>query len=139
MEDCLFCKIVRGEIPSRTVYQDQHVTAFLDIHPVALGHLLVIPNVHMEKLHQLHDSQVAQSLMTALAELSNRLVTRGFCENYSIVQSNGRLAEQDIRHVHFHIIPRHENDGVEFKLDTHSEARLSTQLDDSFQKLTTNL
>ena len=128
MENCVFCNIVAGNIPSHIIFQNDLVAVFLDINPVSSGHLLVIPKKHIEKLHDIENVEIANALMTTLIKMSSKLIINNVCLDYSLVQSNGKYAEQDINHVHFHIIPRYKDDGVIFKLDTHSVAALKENL-----------
>lgn len=126
---CIFCQIIKGSKPAKIIERNERVTVILDINPVAEGHLLVIPNEHIEKLHDVQNAETAAALMTAMVDAANKLIDVGICANYSIVQANGIYAEQGIDHLHFHIIPRHKNDGVIFKLDTNQIAALSHNLE----------
>ena len=137
MDGCIFCNIIKKEKPAYIIYQDNLVTAFLDINPVAKGHTLISTNQHVEKLNNLIDDEVSNALMKALLIVTNKLIKSGLCSDYLIVQSNGNLAEQDIMHIHFHIIPRHENDGVLLKLDTDQEEKSKENLLDTFKSLVT--
>jgi histidine triad (HIT) family protein len=108
---CLFCRIVEGQIPAAKVYEDKVVLAFMDVHPVALGHLLVIPKKHSTDLRDTDP--------VILAELLPRIqsITRGLCEvlgvtGFNLEQNNGPVAGQVIPHLHFHLIPRREDDGL---------------------------
>lgn len=130
MDTCLFCKIISKELTSYTIYSDAYVTAFLDRYPVANGHILMVPNTHYEHLHEIDDIETAGALLHRTAQLAKLLVANGICTDYSIVQSNGRYAEQDIPHVHIHIIPRYENDDVAFHLPTHPQAATEEKLEE---------
>lgn len=122
MGNCVFCGIVKKEISSYIIYKDEVVTAFLDINPVALGHTLVIPNEHFNRLDTIKDGEVMKSLMHALIKVSNLLINSGVCMDFTILSDNGVSAQQDIMHAHFHIIPRHDNEKIELKLPTNKEA-----------------
>lgn len=121
MDNCIFCKIVREEIPSYTIYKDELATAFLDINPVALGHTLVIPNKHFDRLDNINDVEVMQGLMNVVIKVSNMLIESEICTDFTILSDNGENAQQDIMHTHFHIIPRHQNEIIELKLPTNKE------------------
>ena len=110
MSDCIFCKIVAGEIPSHKVYEDDHVFAFLDIKPLNPGHTLVVPKHHMENLLEtsLEEARVLMDALKAIAPAVLRAVGASAC---NISTNNGRAAGQVVFHTHFHIIPRHEDDG----------------------------
>lgn len=133
--NCIFCQIIKGSKPAKIIDQNERVTVILDINPVADGHLLIIPNEHIEKLHDVQNAETVAALMTAMIEAANKLIDAGICTDYSIVQANGVYAEQSIEHLHFHIIPRHENDGVIFKLDTDQNAALNHILETTRTRL----
>lgn len=135
MKNCVFCNIVNKELPAFIINQNEWITIFLDINPVSSGHVLIAPNEHIEKLHEIESTETANALMNALIATANQLVKTGLCTDYSIVQSNGKYAEQDIEHLHFHIIPRQKDDGVVFKLDTDKIAALKENLIKIFDQL----
>lgn len=118
MRNCLFCKIVRDESPSYKIYQDEITTAFLDINPVSLGHILVIPNKHFDRLDLINDQKVMAGLMNTIIKVSKLLISSGICRDFTLLQDNGPNAQQDIMHTHFHIIPRHNEERVKFQLPT---------------------
>ena len=103
MEDCIFCKIVRGEIPSARVLETDDVLAFLDINPVSKGHTLVIPKAHYASF-----PEIPVDLIARMGEALQEIGTAGF----NILLNNDRAAGQLINHSHFHLIPRNEADGV---------------------------
>ncbi|MCJ1390883.1 Adenosine 5'-monophosphoramidase [Xylographa bjoerkii] len=98
---CIFCKIIRGDIPSFKLFESQHILAFLDINPLSRGHALVIPKHHGEKLTDIPDEQLREILPVA-----KKLVLATGAENYNILQNNGRMAHQVVDHVHFHMRAR---------------------------------
>ncbi|KAH9932752.1 HIT-like protein [Epithele typhae] len=101
LASCLFCKIIKGDIPSFKLVETEKVFSFLDIGPLSKGHALVIPKYHAEKFHQLPDEDLADLLPTA-----KKIALALGAENYNILQNNGRIAHQEVDHVHFHIIPK---------------------------------
>jgi histidine triad (HIT) family protein len=107
MEDCIFCKIVTEEIPSRKVYEDEHSFAFLDINPRNPGHTLVVSKAHVENIFDLEEDEAAE-LMKSLRRVAIGVKQATGTEGISICQSNGQLAGQAVPHIHFHIIPRTE-------------------------------
>lgn len=115
---CIFCEIVRNEREAYIVSKGKTVTVFLDINPVAKGHLLVVPNKHFENLHHIDDEETLDNIGKSLKMAATQLVNSGICKDYSIIQANGSFAEQEIQHLHFHIIPRHLGDDVMIKLPT---------------------
>lgn len=128
MGNCIFCGIVRGEISSYTIFKDEIATAFLDINPVALGHILVIPNKHFDRLDTINDEKIMKGLMNALIKVSNLLIASGICNDFTILNDNGINAQQDIMHTHFHIIPRQHNEKIELKLPTDKEVANTEKL-----------
>ena len=111
--DCIFCKIIHGEIPSVKIYEDENVVAFLDIYPINPGHTLVVPKRHVEYLHELKDDEAA-ALINAVKKLAPRIVEAMGADGYNVVTNNGRVAGQVIFHVHFHIVPRFRDDNCRF-------------------------
>ncbi|KAJ1962988.1 Adenosine 5'-monophosphoramidase [Dipsacomyces acuminosporus] len=99
--ECIFCKIIRGEIPSVKLLETASSLAFLDVGPLSEGHALVIPKFHAEKLHQLPDEFLADAMPVA-----KKIAAALGAENYNILQNNGKLAHQEVPHVHFHVIPK---------------------------------
>ncbi len=108
--NCLFCRIVRGEIPAVRIFEDDATLAFLDINPIVKGHTLVIPKAHFDPLMNTPDDVLARVIRTV------RLVARAHvaglrAEGVNLHQSNGSPAGQVIPHLHFHVIPRFAHDG----------------------------
>ena len=106
MADSVFTKIIRGEIPSHRVYEDDLVYAFLDISPIAQGHTLVVPKEQAERLHMLSERS-AEALGRALPRIAKAITKATGCADYNLLQNNGPSAGQVVMHVHFHIIPKH--------------------------------
>lgn len=110
MNDCLFCKIIAGEIPSETVYENERVLAFLDIHPLNPGHTLVIPKLHAENILA-SSVEDAEALMRAVKEIAPKILKAVGAEDCNITTNSGKAAGQIIFHTHLHIIPRLAADG----------------------------
>lgn len=106
MDDCLFCKIIRGEIPSYKLFEDDHAYAFLDINPFGRGHTLVVPKFHADQLFHLPPEELA-GVMPAVQRMATLLKKRLGCEGLALLQLNGAAAGQTVPHVHFHLIPRY--------------------------------
>jgi histidine triad (HIT) family protein len=103
MKDCLFCKIVRGEIPSRKVYEDDEVLAFLDIHPIAPVHFLIIPKLHVASLYDCDLRH--QAVLGKVMAISGRLAQeQGANDGFRTIVNTGRVGRQEVYHVHVHII-----------------------------------
>ncbi|KDQ49218.1 hypothetical protein JAAARDRAFT_165714 [Jaapia argillacea MUCL 33604] len=98
---CLFCKIIKGEIPSFKLVETELSYSFLDIGALSRGHSLVIPKYHAEKLHEVPDEYLTDSMIVA-----KKIAVAVGCENYNILQNNGKIAHQIVPHVHFHMIPK---------------------------------
>ncbi|KAN0063589.1 Adenosine 5'-monophosphoramidase [Thecaphora frezii] len=99
--NCIFCKIIAGQIPSLKLYDSDKTYAFLDINPLSDGHALVIPKYHGAKLHDIPDEHLSEILAVA-----KKVAIASGAEQYNILQNNGRLAHQVVDHVHFHVIPK---------------------------------
>ncbi|MBV0925690.1 HIT family protein [Halomicroarcula limicola] len=110
MSDCIFCQIVAGDIPSRTVYEDDTVLAFLDANPLARGHTLVIPKSHHETLGEL-PSDIGSDVFAALHELTPAVEAAVDADGSTVAFNNGEEAGQEVPHVHGHIVPRFAGDG----------------------------
>ncbi|KIM43059.1 hypothetical protein M413DRAFT_443868 [Hebeloma cylindrosporum] len=98
---CLFCRIIKGEIPSFKLLETESSFAFLDIGPLSKGHALVVPKYHAEKLHELPDESLRDVL-----PIAKRIALAQGSANYNVLQNNGRIAHQEVPHVHFHVIPK---------------------------------
>ncbi|KAK1831190.1 HIT family protein 1 [Podospora conica] len=101
MASCIFCKIVKGEIPSLKLYESEKTLAFLDIQPLSRGHALIIPKYHGKKLADIPDEY-----LTELLPVAKKLAIATGTEEYNILQNNGKGAHQEIDHVHVHMIPK---------------------------------
>lgn len=110
-DDCIFCKIAAGEIPSATVYEDDDFRAILDLGPAAKGHTLVIPKSHSDNLLSVEPDTAAKALKV-ISRTANAIKEALGCDGINVVQNNGEAAGQTVMHLHFHIIPRYKNDSV---------------------------
>ena len=111
MSDCLFCKIVEGVVPSRKIFENDNCYAFLDIFPAAKGHTLVIPKQHFTDIHQV-DAQSYASVAAAAKEVADLLHARLGSDGTTIFQMNREAGWQTVFHLHMHVIPRWDNDGL---------------------------
>jgi histidine triad (HIT) family protein len=109
--DCIFCKIINGNIPSEKVYEDELFIAILDINPVNKGHLLVLPKRHSENIFDLDEPEISR-VLPVIKYLSKVLMDALKAEGVNIIQNNCKAAGQIIFHSHFHIIPRYSEDGI---------------------------
>ena len=110
MTDCLFCKIIAGKIPSIKIYEDDIVLAFLDIHPVNIGHTLIIPKIHAVNLYDTPDTTLAH-MMSVVKKLSIAIKSAVSADGINIEMNNDSVAGQIIFHTHMHIVPRFSSDG----------------------------
>lgn len=116
-KDCLFCKIVKGKIPCYKVYEDKKVFAFLDINPITKGHTLVIPKKHYENMFDCKD-KILEKMIKATQKIATHYKEKLGCTGVNILNASGQSAEQTVFHIHFHIIPRFENDGYKIFTST---------------------
>ncbi|OGL60985.1 hypothetical protein A3H10_03335 [Candidatus Uhrbacteria bacterium RIFCSPLOWO2_12_FULL_46_10] len=110
MSDCIFCKIIAGEIPSEKVYEDEHVLAFLDIAPVNPGHTLVIPKTHSSDFLDTTESSLIV-VVKVLPKIAKAIMWAVGADGFNIGVNNGAAAGQIVPHMHFHVIPRLSGDG----------------------------
>ena len=112
MSDCVFCKIVAGQIPSTRVFEDEHSLAFMDLGQVNPGHVLVAVKKHAENLYALDDAQAA-AVGRACTRVARAIRDAFKPEGMSVYQANGKAAGQTVFHYHVHLLPRHAGDGME--------------------------
>ena len=112
--NCVFCAIAAGEIPSFKVYEDELVLAYLDINPFSKGHTLVIPKAHTEGLLDTSDETLA-AVIARVKKIAAHLKTALPCDGFNILQNNGQSAGQTVMHVHFHIVPRYDQGPIVFE------------------------
>jgi diadenosine tetraphosphate (Ap4A) HIT family hydrolase len=125
IDGCIFCKIIRGTIPCHKVAETAKTLAFLDINPLSEGHVLIIPKYHGERLHLVPDEHLIDLLPIARNIAHKTFGERGV--DYNLLQNNGRIAHQDVDHVHFHLIPKRsaeEGLGIKWKTRTISQEEL---------------
>jgi histidine triad (HIT) family protein len=111
MEDCVFCKIVNGEISTKKTYEDDNFIGFLDAHPKADGHSLIVPKKHFKSILDM-PSSLGEEMLDTVKEVALGLVKIGNAEGFNIVVNSGESAGQVVHHFHIHIIPRKNGDGL---------------------------
>lgn len=109
-DDCIFCKIAGGEIPSRTLYENGLFRVILDLAPATRGHALILPKEHADNLYELPEETAAAAMVLA-KKLALVMKERLSCDGLNLVQNNGEAAGQTVSHFHLHMIPRYVNDG----------------------------
>jgi histidine triad (HIT) family protein len=126
MDDCLFCKIVAGALPSQNVYEDANVLAFLDIHPVNPGHTLIVPKAHSAGCADIPEEDLTNVMKAAKRIAPGILKTVG-ADSFNLTTNCGRAAGQIIFHTHFHLIPRFPTDGYKhWRRDTDEHQDLAS-------------
>ena len=118
-EDCVFCKIVSGDIPSNTIYENSEFKVIMDASPAAKGHVLVLPKEHYKDIYDI-DAETAGKLFQLAAVVARALKEVLNCDGLNILQNNGVIAGQTVFHFHMHLIPRYEGDDVTVKWKEHS-------------------
>lgn len=113
-ENCIFCKIAAGEIPSTTLYEDDDFRVILDIEPASKGHALILPKEHYANLYELDDELAAKALVLA-KKMITKLTKILECDGYNVLQNNGTAAGQTVFHFHMHLVPRYKDDTVKME------------------------
>lgn len=116
-DNCIFCKIANGEIPSATLYEDEDFRVILDMGPAAKGHALILPKEHYPNLCELPDELAKKDIVLAKRMVAKMTKALG-CDGFNVVQNNGVPAGQTVFHFHMHLIPRYENDDAGFGWNT---------------------
>lgn len=136
MSDCIFCKIIQGEIPSAKVYEDENLLAFLDITQVTPGHTLVIPKKHVQDIYA-YDDEIASLIAKKLPVIA-RAIKEAFpdCKGINILNNNEPTAYQSVFHTHWHIIPRyHAEDGLGIVFTDHSKDYSQEEFQERAQRI----
>lgn len=107
-DDCIFCKIAAGEIPSRKIYEDKDLIAIMDLSPTSKGHSLIIPKEHCTNIYDI-DEDIAAKVMKTAKKLATKMTTALNCDGFNLLQNNGETAGQTMFHFHMHLIPRYKD------------------------------
>lgn len=107
-ENCIFCRIIDGEIPSNTIYEDDMFKVILDVNPASKGHALILPKEHYANIYEI-DEEVAAKAFLLAKRLAGRMTEVLKCDGFNILQNNGEVAGQTVFHFHMHLIPRYTN------------------------------
>ena len=108
--NCIFCKIANGEIPSRTLYEDEKFRVIMDLGPATRGHSLILPKAHYANLYEIPEDLAADAAKLA-KKLAIRMTEKLGADGFNIIQNNNEAAGQTVPHYHVHLIPRYQNDG----------------------------
>ena len=114
-DNCIFCKIANGEIPTRSIYKDEDFNVILDASPATKGHALILPKEHYKNIYELDDS-IASKVFVLAKNLATKMTDKLKCDGFNIVQNNGEVAGQTVFHFHMHLIPRYLDDNNKEKL-----------------------
>lgn len=115
-DKCIFCKIANGEIPSKTIYEDEDFRAILDLGPATKGHALILPKEHFKDLFELPE-EAASKVIVLAKRLAAQMKDKLDCDGFNIMQNNGEVAGQTIFHFHMHLIPRYKEDHQKIEWD----------------------
>ena len=129
MEDCIFCKIIKGELPSRTIYEDDLIKIIMNINPATNGHLLVLPKEHMVNINDTTNEIINHSMNIIRENIYPLLKEKLNCKGLTVSQNNE--LGQEIKHYHIHLTPRYDNDLLEFNYNKD----MLSDLDEIFNKL----
>ncbi len=117
-EDCIFCKIANGDIPSKTIYEDGLFRVILDMGPATKGHALILPKEHADNLYELPDD-IAEKVMVVAKNMVVKMRNSLGADGFNLVQNNGEVAGQSVLHYHLHLIPRYKNDNQHILWEPH--------------------
>ena len=117
-ENCIFCKIANGEIPSRTLYEDEDFRVIMDLAPATKGHSLILPKQHYKNLYEIADNTAAKVLPLA-KKMANLMTEKLGCDGFNIIQNTNEVAGQTVFHFHMHLIPRYDSDGQNLTMKAH--------------------
>ena len=132
--NCIFCKILNNEIPSKKIYEDDDFLAMLDIAPATKGHVLIVPKEHAVTMSDLSDDKLSKILVLAKKIIDAMKKVHGFTD-YNIIQNNGRLAGQTVSHYHLHLIPRYSVDEVSLWSPHEDDPSVTDELASAVRKL----
>lgn len=107
-DNCIFCKIIGGQIPSATIYEDGDFKVILDISPAAKGHALILPKEHYANIYELPEELAGKAMILA-KKLATHMTEKLHCDGFNLVQNNGEVAGQTVFHFHLHLIPRYKD------------------------------
>lgn len=130
MKDCIFCKIINKELPTRTIYGDEDIQVIMNTNPITDGHLLILPKKHYENIFDIKEEIIAHSIKVLREKIYPLIKEKLNCEGLTICENN--FLGQEIKHFHIHVIPRYKNDNVDF---SYNKDKI-TDLDKVFQQLT---
>lgn len=122
-DDCIFCKILKGDIPSFCVYEDEAFKVILDRFPAAKGHVLILPKAHYADLFELPD-EISAKIYPLARKIGTAIKAAVGAEGMNIIQNNGEAAGQSVFHFHMHLVPRYKEDGIVLNKTSHGDITL---------------
>jgi len=127
MVECIFCRILLGDLPGSFIFRDDVVAAFMDIQPVNAGHVLVVPLAHANRLADLTEDVAAHMMRVACRVAAAQRKSKLLCEGVDVLLADGKVAGQEVEHVHLHVFPRHRDDGFAFHFGPDYDVRPSRE------------
>lgn len=119
-DECIFCKLANGKIPTNSIYEDENFNVIMDVNPASKGHCIILPKTHAENLMEFPE-EYCEKIMSVAKKCSKVLMEVLHCDGINVLQNNGEAAGQTVFHLHVHLIPRYEGDQVHIKWAEHSE------------------
>jgi histidine triad (HIT) family protein len=120
IDNCIFCKIAKGEIPSTKIYEDENIISFLDINPSVKGHALVVPKKHFENIYDV-DDETLKNIVSVAKKIALKQKEALKCDGGNIFLNVNRSGGQLVPHIHMHVVPRYDDDGKELKFSSHDK------------------
>lgn len=108
--NCIFCKLANGDIPTRSIYEDEDFNVILDAEPATKGHALILPKEHYKNLYEISDETAAKAMKLA-KKMAVAMTEKLGCDGFNLIQNNNEAAGQTVFHFHMHLIPRYQDDG----------------------------
>lgn len=112
MDDCIFCKIIKKELPSKVVFENETILGIIPLEEVSRGHTLVIPKSHSENIFDI-DNNTLKELISVVKDLSKKISSLNNATGVNLLNASGKDAQQSVFHFHFHIVPRYRDDGLD--------------------------
>lgn len=118
-DDCIFCKLANGVIPTRSIYEDEDFRVIMDAAPATKGHALILPKEHAANIYELPEETAGKAFILA-KRMAEHMTRELSCDGFNILQNNGETAGQTVFHFHIHLIPRYHEDGQELTMEQHT-------------------
>ena len=132
-EDCIFCKLANGKIPTNSIYEDEDFNVIMDLSPASRGHAIILPKNHAANLFELGEEDASKIMLVAKKCANAMKKTLNF-DGFNVLQNNGETAGQTVFHLHVHLIPRYKHDGVTIKFAEHNETEDVSKVAEEIRK-----